>query len=1052
MLFSIKKSFELLRRSWSQLTFLWLVYIILVVMCYIFVASIVRDLLTRSALDMLANMESRVASDFLESETALRSASHSIQRMIVSGSSADEVLEYMKDFSQSVLADDRRISGVSGLYGVFSAYAGRFLDGTGGQPPEDYAPKDRPWYSAAIDANGAIASTEPYHDHITDEWVITFSQLIIGNEDEALAVIGLDMPLANLKKYFTGTRLADGGYGIMADAGFNIIVGPVDETIGQHLAVLMSPDILGILDRLNSGENLIDYRTRNNRQGGELISVHSRKIRNGWHVGILTPINKYYRDLFDKAITIIALGALLNLFLSLIVLHIAAAKIKADEKDKRKSSFLANMSHEIRTPMNAIIGFAELALREDIPPAAYEHIFTIKQAGANLLSIVNDILDISKIESGKLEIISGDYLFSSLVNDVVSIIKMRATYARLRFVVNIDSNIPNALFGDEVRMRQVLLNLLSNAVKYTDKGFISLYITKEGTIEDTVTLRVDVVDSGKGIQKEDIDRLFKDFVRIDRARNKGIEGTGLGLAITKNILNAMGGEITVRSEYGKGSIFTVRVPQKIKDPRRHAFVEEQASKSVLIYERREIYATSVVRTIENLGVSCTLVAGEAELDEKVGEKKHAFIFTAPALYDRTKKILHKHRSDAKIVLLTEFGDAIADRNAAILSMPVYSITVSNILNGVSDNYDYGQNKESIARFIAPEASAMIVDDTGTNLRVAEGLLSPYKMRLTLCKSGVEAVEAARTGNFDIIFMDHMMPGMDGIEATHRIRNLGGEYYKNLPIVALTANAITGMKEMFLSEGLNDFVSKPIDISKLNAVLDRWIPKAKRKSPADVTVKPDYNGADGIEIEKITIDGVDTKRGLSMSGGNGSHYVRTLTMFYEDGFGKIEEMKKCLEVSDLQLYATHVHGLKSAAASIGAADLSASAWELETAGKENNRTFIDEHNAIFVMDLETLLRNIGRILEEIDARKGVSQDKMSADVIEPELVRLRDALDHFDSEVIDQATTALQEFEHSIEFGEEIKAILQNVLIGEYDNALEQIGKMLTAFKERKKPV
>ncbi|MCL2182269.1 MAG: ATP-binding protein [Chitinispirillia bacterium] len=1051
MLFSVRRSLELLRRTWGQLAFLWLVYIILVTMCYIFVSSIVRDLLTRSAEDMLTNMEARVASDILESETALRSASLGIQRMVASGSRAGEVLEYMKDFSQSVLDDKRRISGESGLYGVFNVYRGRFLDGSGREAPPNFSCNDKLWYKAAVAADGAIATTEPYFDEESREWVISYSQHVMDGNGKSLAVIGLNMPLVNLKKYFSGIRLAEGGYGIMADSALKIIVGPVDTTIGQHLSVLMSPDIVRIIDLLGSGEHLTDYRTRNYRQNGELISVHSRQIMNGWHIGILTPINKYYKDLFEKAFTLIIIGSLLNLFLSLIVLHIAAAKLLADEKDKRKSSFLANMSHEIRTPMNAIIGFAELAMREDIPPAAYEHIFTIKQAGANLLSIINDILDISKIESGKLEIVNGDYLFSSLVNDVVSIIKMRATYARLRFVVNVDSNIPNALIGDEVRMRQILLNLLSNAVKYTDKGFLSLTVTQETAAEDTVILRVDVVDSGKGIPKEDIDKLFKDFVRIDKTRNKGIEGTGLGLAITKNILNAMGGEITVRSEYGKGSTFTMRVPQKFRDPKRHALVDDCNSKDVLIYERREIYATSVVRTIENLGVNCELVAGETELDEKVAEKKHTFIFTAPALYERTKKILRKHRSDSKVVLLTEFGDAIADRNATILSMPVYSITVSNVLNGVSGDTDYGQSRgDGIARFIAPEANVMLVDDTGTNLRVAEGLLAPYKMRLTLCKSGVEAVEAARTGNFDIIFMDHMMPGMDGIEATKRIRSLGGEYYKKLPIVALTANAVTGMKEMFLSEGLNDFISKPIDITKLNSVLDRWIPKAKRKSTADVSVKPDSGGADGVEIEKISIDGVDTQKGLAMSGGNGAYYVRTLTMFYEDGFGKIEEMKKCLDMGDLQLYATHVHGLKSASASIGASDLSTSAWELEIAGKENNKTFIGEHNAKFVMDLEALLRNIGRILDEIEASKGISQDKLSAEQIEPELVRLRDALDHFDSEVIDQATTALQEFEHSIEYGNEVKAILQDVLIGEYDNALSSIEKLLEVFKDKKR--
>jgi len=878
--------------------------------------------------------------------------------------------------------------------------------------------------------------------------MITYSRYLTSEDGVPLAVVALDLSLGNLMRYFSDSRLAEGGYGLIVDENLRIITTPTRALVGQPLSVLKSPDIYKIMGELNMGVDLKGFKTRNNTEDGETVLIHTRRLANGWHLGIVTPISKYNKDIYDNGVFIVIMGILLQLFLSLVVLRIAAARQKSEDKSNQKSSFLASMSHEIRTPMNAIIGFAELALREDIPPAAYEHIFTIKQAGANLLSIINDILDISKIESGKLEIHSSDYLFSSLVNDVVSIIKMRATYARLRFVVNVDSNIPNALLGDEVRVRQILLNLLSNAVKYTDKGFVALDVSVETMTEDTAVLKIDVTDSGKGIGKEDIEKLFKDFVRIDRARNKGIEGTGLGLAITKNILKLMNGEITVHSEYGKGSTFTVLLPQKFGDPKKHAFVDEPSQKSVLLYERREIYAASVVRTIENLGVSCTLVAGESELDEKVGEKAHKFIFTAPALYERTKNIALKHRSDAKIVLLTEFGDAIAEHNVTILSMPVYSVAVANILNGVPDSYDYGGKKESMAKFIAPEANVMVVDDTGTNLRVAEGLLAPYRMRLTLCKSGHEAIEEIKSGRFDLIFMDHMMPGMDGVEATKRIRGLGGEYYRKLPIIALTANAVAGVREMFLGEGLNDFISKPIDIVKLNSALDRWIPKEKRMSPADENAATAcLNGAGEVDIGSILIDGVEVKKGLATSGGNSAYYVRTLTMFYEDGLSKIEEIKKCLSMGDLHLYATHVHGLKSASASIGAIELSKAALDLESAGKENNIAFVNAYNAKFLMDLEALLRNIGIVLDQIEAGKASPSLDAPAETLKPELTRLKEALDHFDSEVIDQATMALQEFEHAVDYGSDVKAILQDVLIGEYDNAIVLIDEVLEKLKE-----
>jgi CheY-like chemotaxis protein/HPt (histidine-containing phosphotransfer) domain-containing protein/anti-sigma regulatory factor (Ser/Thr protein kinase) len=707
--------------------------------------------------------------------------------------------------------------------------------------------------------------------------------------------------------------------------------------------------------------------------------------------------------------------------------------------------------------MNAIIGFAELALREDIPPAAYEHVFTIKQAGANLLSIINDILDFSKIESGKFEIVPGDYLFSSLLSDVVSLIKMRATYAKLRFVVNVDSNIPNALYGDEVRVRQVLLNLLSNAVKYTDKGFVSLTVTalyrddddddggEAGSETDSVILKIEVKDSGKGIKSEDVDKLFKDFVQVDREKNKGVEGTGLGLAIINSILKAMGGKVSVVSEYGKGSAFTVTLPQRFKNAGAHAVVTDKDGKNVLVYERRDLYANSIVDTVKKLGVSCTPVDGEADLDEKVASGSYSFIFTASALYDRTRNILQKHKSDAKVVLLTEFGDVIADKNVTILSMPAYSVTVANVLNGLSDNSHYGAKADSFARFIAPDARVLVVDDANTNLRVAEGLLSPYKMRVDICRSGPDAIEAVQAERYDIVFMDHMMPGMDGLEATKRIRAIRdrGDYYRKLPIIALTANAVAGAREMFLSEGLNDFISKPIDIAKLRAVLDKWIPQELRKSPTEVITAGGESGDDDIDVRKIKIDGVDVEKGLAISGGKGTHYIRTITMFYEDGFDKIKEIRNCVEIGDMQLYATHVHGLKSAAASIGAAAVSEEARALEAAWKENNRIYIDEHNAKFLMNLEALLHNIGKLLDDIEAMKKKSGGgRVDTEMLKTELTELKAAMESFDSETIDGATNTLIEYEQAEHFGEQIKSILQNVLIGEYDEAINLIDRLL----------
>ncbi|MDR0316812.1 MAG: sensor histidine kinase, partial [Treponema sp.] len=281
---------------------------------------------------------------------------------------------------------------------------------------------------------------------------------------------------------------------------------------------------------------------------------------------------------------------------------------EAEAANRTKSNFLASMSHEIRTPMNAISGMAELLMRRDLPGDARGEVQDIKQAATNLISIINDILDFSKIEAGKMEIIPVNYIFASLVNDTVNIIRMRLTEKPIRFFTNIDGNIPNHLTGDEVRLRQVLLNLLSNAAKYTDRGHVSLSIIMQKREKEQIWLEIIVADSGKGMKPEDLAKLFGDFVQVDTKRNRGIEGTGLGLAITKKLCEAMGGSISVKSEYGKGSEFKVVIPQSFDSDTAFAAVQEPEKKKVLVYEHRNVYAQSVCWSLRNMGVPYTLAA------------------------------------------------------------------------------------------------------------------------------------------------------------------------------------------------------------------------------------------------------------------------------------------------------------------------------------------------------------------------------------------------------------------------------------------------------------
>ena len=716
-----------------------------------------------------------------------------------------------------------------------------------------------------------------------------------------------------------------------------------------------------------------------------------------------------------------------------------AAEKAAYAASRAKSDFLARMSHEIRTPMNAIIGMAELALRAEELNDAREHILTVKQAGLNLLSIINDILDFSKIESGKFEILPGEYSFSSLGNDVISIIRMRVIDSQVRFAVNIDSSIPNALIGDEIRIRQALLNLLSNAVKYTEKGFVSLTVMGEQADEDTVNLVLEVVDSGIGIKQEDIPNLFGEYTQFDLEKNRGIEGAGLGLAITKRIVKAMGGEIGVYSEYGKGSVFSILLPQKIRSPGPLASVKNAKDVSVIVYERREIYANSIVLTVDNLGVNCSLVETDEDFHQKMETGEYTFVFISFALYNKNKDTIIKFGINTKIVVLTEFGETIPNFNLNILAMPAHSISIANILNGETDSFSYNENNELIVRFTAPDAKVLVVDDINTNLKVVEGLLLPYKMKVVLCKNGLEAIRALNFSQYDLVFMDHKMPELDGIETTKRIREQGKDdpYYLNVPIIALTANAVSGIKEMFIGNGFNDFLTKPIDTIMLNAVLEKWIPKAKKKGlligNMNVSAEKKHD-----KRKFPDIDGLDVDSGISISGGSEDIYLETLGMFYKDCLEKINYIGECLENGNIQLYVIHVHGLKSASANIGALELSEAAKALENAGAQGDMGYIERHNDVFVRELKLLLERINAVLVTFRRNKKESAEPVNSGLLKQELGKLKTALETLDANVINETSEALRNFVLSDRDDRLIKDISDNILLAEYDAAINLI--------------
>jgi len=603
-----------------------------------------------------------------------------------------------------------------------------------------------------------------------------------------------------------------------------------------------------------------------------------------------------------------------RLFECVEITTIVEARQAAEAATRSKSEFLAAMSHEIRTPMNAIIGITQIQLQNANLPEEYAvALEKINASGNSLLGIINDILDMSKIETGKMELNPAEYDIPSMINDAVQLNIVRIGSKPVKLTLGINENMPLKLYGDELRLKQILNNLLSNAIKYTTKGSVKLSVDHFPHGED-IMLRFIVEDTGQGMEKEDKDRLFSEYLRFNAGANRTTEGTGLGLNITRKLVEMMGGTIGVESEYGKGSMFIVTVRQK--------------------------------------AVKCPAIGAE------IAKRLRNFTFTG-------------------------------NSQAA---------------------------KLHITRELMPYGSVLVVDDVDTNLYVTEGLLSPYKLKIETVKSGFAAIEKAQSGKtYDIIFMDHMMPKMDGIETTEKLRQLG---YRGI-IVALTANALTGNDEMFSQHGFDGFIPKPIDIRRLNAVLNKFVrdrhPEEAKEYKPQAAETPDETKAELLPIfrrdaEKAVITMRKTAPRRGEAGGN------------------------------LKLFTTTAHAMKSALAYVGEAEKSRLAAELEQAGLKGDRDFIADNTESFIKTIEALIKELSPAQTAAAEDADVTED---AAYLKEQLQIIKEACTHYDDTVAYAALDRLKEKPWKPQTAavlEEIRDILY--LHSDFDGAAEQAGRIL----------
>jgi len=477
--------------------------------------------------------------------------------------------------------------------------------------------------------------------------------------------------------------------------------------------------------------------------------------------------------------------------------------------------------------MNAIIGMMELIMLKPLESEQLSHAISVKGASLSLLNIINDILDLSKIDSQKMEIINEPFDFASLINDTINMINIKASDAGIPFTTNISKDIPAVVTGDVLRIKQVLINLFNNSVKFTKEGYISLGASSEILDNGKLKLSFSVKDTGIGIKKEDMKKLFGEFQQLDLQKNRGLTGTGLGLSITRRFIELMGGRISADSVYGKGSTFSFYVICESHGNGTIASLSDPSRYNVLLLEPNNYYAETAKEMFESLEVSYLIVNNQFDFKNKLfgGGFTHVF-------FDALSEQIVESYSDRDKIQLTlvknvnDIGSAKYPVN--FLNRPMLIVNIARILEGniPLDAVEKHHDEVKLGAFKVKNVKALLVDDHPANLIVAEGMLRQYGINVSTACGGQEAIDSVSAADdYDIIFMDHMMPDIDGIEATKIIRGMGG-YLADIKIIALSANAVTGAKEMFIEAGMNDFLSKPIIINDLHRMLLRHVPEEK----------------------------------------------------------------------------------------------------------------------------------------------------------------------------------------------------------------------------------
>ena len=768
--------------------------------------------------------------------------------------------------------------------------------------------------------------------------------------------------------------------------------------------------------------------------------------------------------------------------------------------ERSKDDFMVNVSHEIRTPINAVCGMSEAILQEELPASVRRDVIDIQTAGRNLLSAVSNILDFSELESGHMDLAEESYNITSTITDIINMALTMDNGKHLELVVDCDADLPSNLQGDEQKLRRIVMNLMSNAIKFTKEGGIVLRISSRKE-EYGINLLVSIKDSGIGMELADMENIFASFSQVNSKRNREEGGVGLGLPIARALVMNMGGFITVNSSPGNGSEFQFTIPQKVLDETPIVSIKNKSHIHAACYINMDKYNYSIIREgyescirhmVEQLGISLIACRNLMELKRRIERENFTHVFISWEEYCEDRNFFEKLAKEITVVLVLEYGhETQSGSNMLRIYKPFTILSIASVFNG-QKIVQGGETKSSHDKhFVAPDAKVLIVDDNAMNLKVMARLLMPYRIKAYMASSGQEALDKLDNMEFDCVFLDHMMPEMDGVETLHKIRQKPGAYFQALSVIAFTANAIGGAREMFISEGFNDFIAKPIELSVLDRMLRRYIPVQKQvviTDDQDNDNSEDYSGIndetaasdigkaagnrevtgasaedDYKALDELSRAGINVNQGIAYCGDK-EGFREIIGIFHAEGAKRKASLEQFFKENDWKNYVITAHTLKSNSKGIGAEELSTLAMNLEMAGKENRIDYILEHHEELVEAHDTLISILAvnsfvypegnnaepQDEEDINTVESNNQNEADSGIEGQSLIELTETLSmklmSFESEGLNAILDKLAEYNHN---GDSLKGLADKIrsLTDEFD--FIGASEVLDSWKEDK---